>query len=125
LDLPSGGQQVAAFTGHNSAVNAVAFSGDGNLLATGSGDGTVRFWDLDTKEQVATFSGDGTDDVFSLALDQNGTQMLRAGAESTLLVRGIVRTPQEACERVEAEVTEDELRAALGGEAPRACTNLP
>ena len=35
-------------TGHAEAVLSTAFSPDGKQLATGSGDTTVRFWDLAT-----------------------------------------------------------------------------
>jgi WD40 repeat protein len=40
------GQEVRRFQGHSSWVAAVAFSGDGKLLATGGGDGNVVLWDL-------------------------------------------------------------------------------
>jgi WD40 repeat protein len=35
-------------SGHTWAVNAVAFSADGNLLATGSSDNTIRLWETNT-----------------------------------------------------------------------------
>ena len=35
--------------GHAEAVLAVSFSPDGRHLASGSGDTTVRFWDLNTQ----------------------------------------------------------------------------
>ena len=38
----------ASRAGHAEAVLATAFSPDGSRLATGSGDTTVRFWDLAT-----------------------------------------------------------------------------
>ena len=33
-------------SGHTAAVNFIDFSPDGTLMATGSGDGTVRLWDM-------------------------------------------------------------------------------
>eukprot|EP00892_Ulva_mutabilis_P005137 jgi/Ulvmu1/2996/UM015_0036.1 len=39
----------ATMEGHKDAVLSVQFSADGKRLATGSGDSTVRFWDLQTQ----------------------------------------------------------------------------
>jgi WD40 repeat protein len=41
---PGVDQEEATLTGHRDRVWALAFSPDGNLLATGSPDGTVRLW---------------------------------------------------------------------------------
>ncbi len=43
----STGEEVLRFTGHDVWVNTVVFSPDGNLLASGSGDHTVRIWKVD------------------------------------------------------------------------------
>lgn len=50
-------------SGHAEAVLSTSFSPDGKQLATGSGDTTVRFWDLSTctpektmKVQMLVFS---------------------------------------------------------------------
>lgn len=40
--------------GHTEAVLSVAFSPDGKALASGSGDTTVRIWDLTTETPIAT-----------------------------------------------------------------------
>lgn len=41
------GELVKTFTGHANAVNAIAFSSDGRLLATGGDDQTARVWVID------------------------------------------------------------------------------
>lgn len=40
---------TASMAGHSESVLVVAFSPDGRRLATGSGDTTLRFWDLNTQ----------------------------------------------------------------------------
>jgi len=43
VDL-SNGEEVGTLTGHTDVVQALAFSPDGARLASGSADGTIRFW---------------------------------------------------------------------------------
>lgn len=43
--------------GHGEAVLSVSFSPDGKQLASGSGDTTVRFWDLNTQTPLFTCTG--------------------------------------------------------------------
>jgi ribosome assembly protein 4 len=48
---------TASIPGHTEAVLAVSFSPDGQSLASGSGDTTVRLWDLSTQSPRATLRG--------------------------------------------------------------------
>lgn len=47
----------ATISGHAEAVLSVAFSPDGQQLASGSGDTSVRFWDLTTQTPLYTCKG--------------------------------------------------------------------
>ncbi len=58
---PALGQQkkpdvVAKLDGHRGGVSAVAFSAQGDRLASGAGNGDVRVWDAKTGEQLARVS---------------------------------------------------------------------
>lgn len=48
---------LLVFLGHAEAVLSVAFSPDGRQLASGSGDTSVRFWDLSTQTPLYTCTG--------------------------------------------------------------------
>lgn len=50
------GQQLKTLTGHRDAVHSATFSPQGDLLATGSQDGTVKIWRLDTMSILRTLA---------------------------------------------------------------------
>jgi ribosome assembly protein 4 len=50
----------SSLPGHAEAVISVSFSPDGCHVASGSGDTTVRFWDILTQTPVYTCHGRGS-----------------------------------------------------------------
>ena len=50
---------IATLAGHTDQVGSVSFSSDGNTLATGSWDGTVKLWDVMTQQDIATLRSEG------------------------------------------------------------------
>ena len=51
------GVQVAILSGHTKYVNSLVFSSDGASLVSGSGDKTIKLWDIQTGGVVKTFHG--------------------------------------------------------------------
>lgn len=51
----------ATLSGHTQKIESISFSPDGELIATSSKDGTVRFWDSITGELKKTISGSDKD----------------------------------------------------------------
>lgn len=49
---------LAELKGHNSAITDVVFHPNEFLLASSSTDGTVKFWDLESFQQVSTTIND-------------------------------------------------------------------
>jgi uncharacterized caspase-like protein len=51
------GTELNLLAGHNNFVNALAFSRDGRMLASGSYDSTIKLWDLATGRELRTLKG--------------------------------------------------------------------
>jgi WD40 repeat protein len=65
--------------GHSDYVRAVAFSTNGNVLASGSDDETIKLWDVQTGSLIRTLTGH-TDYVMAVAFSPDG-EMLASGAD--------------------------------------------
>jgi WD40 repeat protein len=75
---------------HSAAVNAISFSADGELMATGGDDRTVILWDTATGKARHTLKGHDLT-VTSLAFSSDGV-LLASGSGNASVVLWDVRT---------------------------------
>lgn len=71
--------------GHSEAVLSVAFSADGKQLASGSGDTTVRVWDLTTETPLHTCNGHKHWVLF-VAFSPDCTKIASGGMDHNILL---------------------------------------
>jgi WD40 repeat protein len=77
------GQEVRALQGHQQAVNSVAYSPDGNRLASASDDRTVKVWDAKTGQELRTFRGHN-DKVWRAVFSPDGAWVASASEDRTV-----------------------------------------
>ncbi|KAL2812483.1 WD40-repeat-containing domain protein [Aspergillus granulosus] len=76
------GAELQTLIGHSNTVSSLAFSPNGQLLASGSFDKTVKLWDLSTGQLCQTLVGH-SGYVVSLAFSPNG-QLLASSARTDI-----------------------------------------
>lgn len=88
LDLgPSCLAELAVPRPGSGALPSLALSPDGRQLATGSGDGRVRLWDLTTGRELWQSAETQEDGIVTVAFSPDGGQIASAGDGNLVLLR--------------------------------------
>ncbi|MEH1794450.1 WD40 repeat domain-containing protein [Nostoc sp.] len=70
-------------TGHSNIVNSVSFSPDGKTLASGSGDKTIKLWNLETGKEIRALMGHSLI-VFSVSFSPDGKTLASGSWDKTI-----------------------------------------
>jgi WD40 repeat protein/serine/threonine protein kinase/two-component SAPR family response regulator len=86
---------IRLLSGHTGAVNSVAVSPDGTTLASGSQDGTIMLWDVETGPAIGTAHGRITghaDAVNGVAFSPDGSILASGSRDGTVILWDISTT---------------------------------
>jgi len=81
--LPRGVKLLRTLEGHEDSVMSIAFDSAGRTLASGSGDDTVKLWDVANGKLLRTFKGH-KNGVMSVAFDSAGRMLASGSGDDTV-----------------------------------------
>src|SRR6185369_17863868 len=76
-------KEIADLNKHHDVISSVAFSPDGELVATGSWDKTAKVWNAHTGEELLTLHGH-TQKILSISFFQSGKRLVTASEDASV-----------------------------------------
>jgi WD40 repeat protein len=78
---------------HNKMISSLSVSQDGNLLASGSIDKTVKIWDIKSKKLLKVFNGH-TEEIVSISFSMDGSLLASSSYDNTLRIWNTIEASQ-------------------------------
>jgi hypothetical protein len=107
-------------TGHTSYVGSVAFSPDGKMLASGSGDNTIVLWDVASRQPLGQPLSGHTNSVESVAFSPDGKTLASGSGDNTIVLWDVSFQSWQAraCYIVNRNLTRTEWQEYIGDIEP-------
>jgi WD40 repeat protein len=92
-------------SGHTGTVMALAYTADGDQLASADQYGSIRMWLPATAKPVGKAFGDGSSLVWNLALSPDGRMLASANSDGMVRLWPASGTPADLCAKLESNMS--------------------
>lgn len=118
LNLP-GSSMMRSLKGYGDRLSAVALTSDGKQAAAKGYDGTLRVWDVESEQIIASLSFTG-ERILAIAFSENGKQVIAASDDGSLKVWNVAEPATEPTDLVGQRGNVRAVALATEGTQPRA-----